>query len=166
MDILNHYKSLFRYNLWANQRYREKMKNILWEDLQVETVIGNLLERIVHVFESYEMWHQRMQGGSPQTIIKMEDFQSWDELSNKWESADQLLINYLHTIDTVDIQKHITYTSLDGTKYTRKIRHILLHLVQHPTYHRGQISAMFKQLGLPPLPPSDMVIYFNEFPES
>jgi uncharacterized damage-inducible protein DinB len=142
------------------------MKDIPWEDLQVETVIGNLLERIVHIFASYEMWYERMQGGSPQNLIKKEDFRSWNELSNKWESADQLLINYLSILDTSDLQKQISYTSLDGTKYIRKIRHVLLHLIQHPIYHRGQITAIFKQLGLPPLPPSDMVIYFKEFPES
>ncbi|MHA2169455.1 MAG: DinB family protein [Candidatus Kariarchaeaceae archaeon] len=165
MKTLKHYKDLFRYNSWANQRYREIMKNISWENFQVDTVIGNLLERIVHIFASYEMWYKRMQGKSPHTLIKVNDFGSWGELSDKWENNDELLMNYLDTLDEADLQRQTSYISLDGKKYTRRIRHILLHLILHPAYHRGQISATFKQLGFPPLPPSDMVVYFNEFPD-
>ena len=101
-----------------------------------------------------------MNGGSHQYVIMAADFSTWSELEKKWIEYDNLLLDFVSELNAADFNKEVEYTSLDGTKYKRKISHILMHLTAHPNYHRGQISAIFKMKNLPSLPSTDMVVYF------
>lgn len=156
--------TLFRWNLWANSRYRKVLRTMDIERLKFETPYGIMLDRIIHIFGSFEMWHKRMNGESPRTMISSKDFASWDELEKKWIEFDELLLSYVSSLSSDQLGKEVAYISFDGKEYQRKIKHILLHLTAHPNYHRGQISSLFKLLNLPQLPPTDMVVYFLENP--
>jgi uncharacterized damage-inducible protein DinB len=151
---------LFKWNLWANERYRGTLRDMSLDELKIETPYGVLLDRIVHIFASFNMWFQRMNGGSPQSVIKANDFSTWSELESKWIEYDNLLLDYVSGLKDEELNNEVEYTSLDGTVYKRKINHILMHLTAHPNYHRGQISAIFKMKDLSSLPSTDMVLYF------
>ncbi|MDH5402351.1 MAG: DinB family protein [Candidatus Heimdallarchaeota archaeon] len=153
-------KDFFAWNMWANDRYREKLSEISIVELKVDTPYGKLLDRIIHIFASYEMWYLRMEGKSPNKVLNSSDFISWDAISSTWKNYDKLLLDFVEVLSPEDINRIVSYTSMDGTIYKRKIKHILMHLISHPNYHRGQISAIFKYLNLPALPSTDMVIYF------
>lgn len=154
--------NLFEWNAWANMRYQKVFSSMEYNSLNVVTPYGNLLDRIVHIFSSFEMWHKRMNGESPDKVTQSSDFSTWDDLQSKWMEYDNLLLEYVKSVTEAELARTVTYTSLDGRVYTRKIRHIILHLTAHPNYHRGQISAIFKMNNLPKLPATDMVIYFLE----
>ncbi len=153
-------KLLFEWNAWANERYRNVFREIGIDNLRIDTPYGNMLDRIVHIFASFEMWHKRMQGLSPSTVIKADQFTTWDDLESTWIKFDKLLIDYVSELNIEDMQRYVEYTSLDGKQYRRKIQHILLHLTAHPNYHRGQISSMFKMMKIADLPATDMVVFF------
>lgn len=158
--------TMFKWNAWANEKYRVAMGKLALDDLKRQTEYGRLLDRIVHIFASFEMWQERMKGNSPQTVISADDFDSLESMFATWRDFEQLLIKYVQELPENELGKEVTYTSFDGTVYTRKIRHILMHLSSHPNYHRGQISAIFKQADdLPDLPSTDMVVYFLESPD-
>ena len=151
---------MFEWNYWANEKYREHLKTIDFDKMKIDTPYGVLLDRIVHIFASFRMWHQRMEGESPSTVLQGKDFDDWNKLLATWREYDQLLIDYVKTISAEKISERITYTSLDKSVYTRTRRHILLHLTAHPNYHRGHISSIFKLQGYPPFPSTDMVVYY------
>ena len=152
---------MFKYNKWANSKYRKVLQDISMEDLSINTEYGLLLDRIVHIFASYEMWHKRLHNQSPTGVIKSSDFSNWYELANKWVEMDDLLIDYLSTVSQELFDVTVSYTSLDGREFTRKREDILFHLIQHPTYHRGQLSSYFKHSKLPNFPATDVVVYLT-----
>ncbi|MCY3410499.1 MAG: DinB family protein [Candidatus Heimdallarchaeota archaeon] len=162
---MNTLSTMFAWNAWANRRYRQVFSEMQFEELNRETPYGNLLDRIVHIFASFEMWYQRLQGESPTDTIKAADFNNWSELERKWIELDHLMLGYVDFLSDEELEQEVQYTSLDGKKYSRKQKHILLHLTAHPNYHRGQLSTYFKMEGLPALPSTDMVLYFLEVPE-
>jgi uncharacterized damage-inducible protein DinB len=57
-----------------------------------------------------------------------------------------------------DPNRVIEYKNLKGDAFAKPVWEILLHVVNHGTYHRGQIAAMLRQLGH--VPPSTDFIYF------
>ncbi|MHA2099445.1 MAG: DinB family protein [Candidatus Kariarchaeaceae archaeon] len=152
---------MFQYNRWANSRYRENLKEIKLDNLNLETKYGNLLDRIVHIFASYEMWHKRMLNESPTEVINASDFNKWSDLEKKWVELDNLLLKYVSQSLEEDLTQTVTYTSLDGRNFTRRRIDILFHLIQHPTYHRGQLSSYFKHSSLPDFPPTDVVVFLT-----
>lgn len=157
---MNEITTLLEWNAWANEKYRQVLKDIPIDKMKIGTPYGRLLDRIVHIFASFKMWQQRMEGQSPQSVIKADDFDGWDDLFITWKEYEHSLINFSKGLSPDILQSEVSYTSLDGNTYTRQIRHIMLHLTAHQNYHRGQISAIFKERKLSPLPSTDMVIYF------
>lgn len=150
---------LFMYNAWANEHYRQVLASVPLEKLKIQTEYGLLLDRIIHIFASYEMWFARIHGKSPQSQMNSSNFTSWGEIESKWKESDQLFIDYLKSVENSKLLEKASYTSLDGKNYTRVVRDILLHLIQHPTYHRGQISAILKERGIAKMPGTDMVVF-------
>lgn len=157
---------MFQWNAWANEKYRSVLQDITLYELKRDTPYGILLDRIIHIFASFKMWYQRMTGVSPDKVLSSSDFATWDELATTWKAYDQLLIDYVATLDDDALHETVEYVSLDKSTYRRKRKDILMHLTAHPNYHRGQISAIFKTSGLTSLPSTDMVVYFLETGES
>ncbi len=161
MSRKNFLTKMFKYNKWANTQYREILREINIENLKRETKYGILLDRIVHIFSSYQMWHKRLKNESPQDVIQASDFTNWLELENKWLDMDNLLLEYVKSSDINLLDQEVNYTSLDGREFTRNRSDILFHLIQHPTYHRGQLSSIFKHSELPDLPATDVVVFLT-----
>lgn len=161
MDKKEFLIQMFIYNKWANSRYRTVLRGISMVDLRIKTEYGLLLERIIHIFASYEMWYKRLHNQSPTEVIKSTDFSNWTELENKWIEMDDLLIEYLSVVSQDLLGETVSYTSLDGREFTRKREDILFHLIQHPTYHRGQLSSYFKHSELPNFPATDVVVFLT-----
>ena len=67
------------------------------------------------------------------------------------------------------------FTDLDGirrawTEHEAKVRafvkaqaiaHMVQHLVNHGTYHRGQVTMMLRLLGVPPPETTDLIRYYH-----
>jgi len=51
--------------------------------------------------------------------------------------------------DEDSLRRTLTYTNLAGTRFDNALVHVLLHVFNHGTHHRGQISAALTALGLP-----------------
>lgn len=158
----NYFTEFFKYNKWANDRFRDVFRKLEYDLLNQNSDLGNILERIVHIFASFGMWRERMEGKSPKDVIDYTDFSQWTELEEKWIELDEQMIAFVSNLSSDELENTVTYESLDGKTYSRKITHILTHLTQHPTYHRGQITTVFKQDKFPSLPPTDVVLYYLE----
>lgn len=155
---------LYKWNSWANEKYRKVLSTIEFNSLNIETSYGNLLDRIVHIFGSYKMWRERLDGKSPSKVIKASEFKNWEDLSETWREYENIMLEYVENLDESSLDDEIEYVSLDGKVYHRKKRQVLLHLTAHPNYHRGQLSAIFKERNLSNFPSTDMVLYYLENP--
>ncbi len=54
----------------------------------------------------------------------------------------------------------IEYKDLKGNPYQSPLWQIVLHLVNHGSHHRGQVSGMLRALGKTP-PPLDLIAYYR-----
>ena len=75
--------------------------------------------------------------------------------SNSWQKA------CLDGLMDADLTRTISYKDTKGNPYETPLWQIVLHVVNHATLHRGQVMAMFRQLGVSP-PPTDLIVYYRE----
>lgn len=60
-------------------------------------------------------------------------------------------------VATADLEKEVQYDNMDHTTYANKVGDILFNVVNHSTYHRGQVVTQFKRHGITP-PWTDYIV--------
>lgn len=141
------FKSLFAYGHESNQRLWEAMME--HQDKTPEKSI----QLYNHVLNAHQIWNNRIDP-------KAAPFGVWAMRPIQDERAIDLE-NHAHTLNILDnypLEAIISYSNSKGQVYTNSVRDILFHLVNHSTYHRGQIASDFRQNGLEPLV-SDYILY-------
>ena len=102
-------QELFEWNAWANQQHRSVLSKIPFEELKMETKYGSLLDRVVHIFASFKMWMERIEGKSLSSVLTGDDFSSWKELATMWEEYDQLLISFVDGLEREELNQFVEY---------------------------------------------------------
>jgi uncharacterized damage-inducible protein DinB len=90
-----------------------------------------------------------------------------DNRFNRFDIHPVSMFNTLHQeisgqlnqiLDTSELDKIISYSTFSGDKFDSTLEDILLHVVNHSTYHRAQIATYFKQNNVKP-PETDFITY-------
>ena len=83
-------------------------------------------------------------------------------LRAEWQAHEARMRAYLASLDDVGVQQVIEYRGLQGQPYTSAIWEMLHHVVNHGTYHRGQVQTMLRQLGAAPARSVDLITFYRE----
>ena len=60
------------------------------------------------------------------------------------------------------LERVLRYRTFDGQEMESAFSHMLQHVVNHATFHRGQVTTMLRQLGAPPPKPQDLIRFYRE----
>lgn len=117
----------------------------------LKSSFGGVYETIVHLYQSDRIWLDRL---AERPSGKFEDYSApgcvW-ELRDAWADVQQQMIDFASGLTDSDMDRQITYKNLAGQTFTSAIWQIILHVVNHGTHHRGQVTAMIRQLGGTPI---------------
>lgn len=143
----NFFKELFEYNYNVNKSLSD-----IFNDSSFNT-IDKALKLFNHILNSHQIWNNRI-------YPVHEKFDVWEiHPVEKLHTINKE--NYEHTLkilDNSDLNELINYSTTKGQIFTNSVRDILFHIINHSTYHRGQIAIEFRQQGLQPLS-TDYIIY-------
>jgi len=68
---------------------------------------------------------------------------------------------YVGGLDDASVDRVIDYKLLSGAEGSTPLCQMLQHVVNHASYHRGQVTTMLRQLGATPAKPMDMIAYYR-----
>ncbi|RPI16201.1 MAG: hypothetical protein EHM58_12445 [Ignavibacteriae bacterium] len=149
------------YNLWANTRIcnvLEKLDESLL-DKELVSSFPTIRETIYHVWGAEFIWYKRLQGESL-VVWPFEDFKGkFADAQIEFLKQSELFIKYIFDMPDESLTSKIDYSSMDGTKYNNKICNIIQHVMNHSTFHRGQVITMLRNIGVTELPSTDFIIY-------
>lgn len=143
-----------RYSGWASRRLLDAALQLDPEQLHREMNVSHksLHETLSHIHKADRAWLQRV---TRSTIEQPEPLETaWPQIQQAWE-------DWAAKLTDADLDRVIDYQDFRGNPHQSKLKEIVLHLVNHATLHRGQVMAMFRQLGLQP-PQTDLIFYFRE----
>jgi uncharacterized damage-inducible protein DinB len=134
-----------------NHRTNERLSHALYEhesDLPKEAV-----KLFSHILNSHEVWNSRISGTQPSyqvwQVHSTSDLQKIDRIN--FENSQSILQN-------TDLNRRLDYRNTKGVPYNNSVRDVLFHVVNHSTYHRGQVATMFRKAGIEPLV-TDFIAY-------
>jgi uncharacterized damage-inducible protein DinB len=97
------------------------------------------------------LWLERWRGRSPQTLLAPEEFPTLAALSQRWETVEREMREYVAGLSEEALQCPVTCRSTRGQTWTFTLWLMMLHLLHHQSYHRGQVTTLLRQLGIQPL---------------
>jgi uncharacterized damage-inducible protein DinB len=92
------------------------------------------------------------------------DFPTYRDLRRAWERLAAEMNLFIESYDEKELKQDITYTNTKGESRTFPLGHLMLHLANHSTHHRGELAAMLATLGVPH-PEDDLLWYLRELKE-
>jgi len=154
IDTLHH----VRFNRWATARTLDSVRPLSPEELDrpIGGSYGTLRATVGHIYMADSIWWDRLQG-RPADLSRYEppaDRAAWEE---QWLA---LLDQYIEYAQAADWNQTIAYQDTKGNPYRNPVWQTLLHLTNHDSFHRGQVSNMLRQLGHTPTP-QDLIMYYR-----
>jgi uncharacterized damage-inducible protein DinB len=141
MDLIAHFTRLFAYDGWAN---REVLAGLRTAD----TPLPRALKLMAHIFSSQRLWMERLEQ-KPQTLPVWPEF-SIEECGRQAAELTVLWKNYLAGKSEADLAKPVSYQNSKGETWSSRKDDILMHLITHSAYHRGQVAAAVRTSGATP----------------
>ena len=149
------------FNLWAHHRLVDWLRTKPAERLEQETPSSfpTLKLTFLHLWAAEKIWMERLQQIPTAPFLAL-TFNGSSEvvctglLQNAAASA-----TYIDAQDAPYFEAECDFQLLDGTVDRRPRTEMLLHCLQHSTYHRGQIITMARALGITDPPKTDYIAY-------
>lgn len=154
---------LYAYNHWANDKVLDSVSGLSWEEFarKDKTSYGSLWGTLVHIFGVEWLYPQRWNGNSPRALPKPESITGFDALRNYWSDVRAGQLQFLAELTEEKLRGRLEYINLQGEKYAYPLVEQMKHLVNHSTYHRGQVAQQLRLMGKPAVS-TDYLLYFDE----
>jgi uncharacterized damage-inducible protein DinB len=154
---------LFDYHHWAANRLFDAVAALSSAQLDRSWggSFGSGRALLRHVVGADRLWVERWQGRSLKGLPEYPASWSGRDFLNEWKKVAADEREYLGALTRDMLLGELTYTNLKGERVTFRLPEILAHVVNHGTYHRGQIAHLLRDLGLA-APSTDYIVFVTE----
>ena len=142
---------LARYNVWATERLVRHLQVVSEADFQedVGLYFKSIAGTLNHLFlGEHELWYTRFkQGSSAKMALDTIVFEEKSALLDALLSHSKNWISFVESLDDTRLKGNLTYQRASGESLTLAYAPTLLHVFNHGTHHRGQVTAAMTALG-------------------
>jgi uncharacterized damage-inducible protein DinB len=144
------YHKLFDYDYWANC---ETLASLRIVPSGAETP----RKAFSHVIGGQRVWLSRFDNPDPPSARPWPDL-TLEECASAIEDLRRQWEELLDKFTPEKLAGELTYKTTKGIEYRTPVGDILMHLVLHSAYHRGQVAAGVREAGGKPAA-TDYVVY-------
>jgi len=144
---------LYAYNNWANERILDAAHHLTFEQLidPISTSYASLRGTFVHILNWELAWRERCSYGASLSAPLVEtDFPSLAVLRQEWRKEQDAMHAYVASLRDDDLVSVVSYRRTGGAVTTDTLWHILVHIVNHGTQHRGEAALALTEKGASP----------------
>jgi uncharacterized damage-inducible protein DinB len=162
MNRLDEHLAAYRFNRWAMERTFDACAAVDPELLDRDTgsSFPSIAETLRHIHQSEWVWLRRWHGTSPLELPEGWETLPLPGIRREWEAVDDERADFLEGLAESDLDRKLDYSSFAGEPRRHRLWQLLRHVVNHTSYHRGQVVAMLRQAGAEGVA-TDMVRFFE-----
>jgi uncharacterized damage-inducible protein DinB len=155
-------RKLFAYNAWATNRMFEALARIPEADYKrnLKSSHGSLQGTATHLVAAEKIWLSRLVKKPEPALMTREDAPSLQSLKKTWEDVAARTARFVSSLEDSSLEGDLEYVTTEGKNFTNSLVQILQHVVNHSSYHRGQIAGMMRQVGAEPVH-TDLIAFFR-----
>ena len=157
-------QNLINYHYWARDRILDAVDPLSTEQLlqSVGGSFGSVRNTLVHILSAECLWLLRWKGETPTAMLSPEKFADAAAIREAWKDQERSLRSFFEGMDEQGLQQPRRYRSLAGQEAVSPLWQMLQHVVNHASYHRGQVTTLLRQLGAAPPRGMDLIAYYRE----
>jgi uncharacterized damage-inducible protein DinB len=154
---------LYEFNAWANRRMLGAVAAVKQEEFlrPMGSSFGSLRDTTAHIYGAEWVWLERFQGRSPASLPDGTEFQDVASLQKRWTELEGRLLGFVSALTQEDLNRVLEYKTLKFGVYRNPLWQSMQHVVNHGTYHRGQVTTLLRQSGAQPVL-TDLMHYYRE----
>ena len=156
-------RTLYDYNAWANHRSLEAAGTLTNEQFvkPMGSSFGSVRETLAHICGAEWIWLERFQARSPSSLPDVLECADVASLRAKWAEQEARLLAFVGSLRQEDLNRVMEYRTLKFGIYKNPLWQSMQHVVNHGTYHRGQVTTLLRQLGAQPIL-TDLMHFYRE----
>jgi uncharacterized damage-inducible protein DinB len=152
---------LSAYNIWANQLLLDAINQLPEEKQKQElpSSFNSLYATVLHILDAENIWWQRMK--LQERITRPSENFSGDmkEASYTLLHQNRQWDEWINNASEHQLQHVFHYQNTKKEQFKQPVYQMLLHMLNHGTYHRGQLVNMLRQLGVEKVPATDFIVW-------
>jgi uncharacterized damage-inducible protein DinB len=155
---------LARYNAWANRLIYDAVAALPAGEAVKEraTLFRNMVHTLNHGYVIGLIWRAHLEGREHGfTARNTKDHPPLGELRAAQEVLDRWYLDWTASLDERSLGEEVRFTLIGGNRGVMTRGEILLHVVNHTTYHRGFVADLFYQVPAKP-PTTDLPVFLRE----
>jgi uncharacterized damage-inducible protein DinB len=162
MDLATIY-ALYRYDSWANELVLDAVSRLTPElfTRDLKSGHGSIRDTLTHLAWAEWIWLQRWMGTSPTIVFSSADLPDVERLRGRLRAVAAERDAFLRSLTAESLVEVVEYRNENGEVWRYPLWQQLCHVVNHSTYHRGQVVTMLRQLGAAP-PATDFLVYYDQ----
>jgi uncharacterized damage-inducible protein DinB len=157
------FRRLYDYNSWANHRTLDACAPLSEEQFtrDLRSSFRSVRDTLTHIMLVEWLWLERWHGRSPDKFPPATDFPTLESVRRRWPEVERDLLEYIASLAQQDLDRVVSHKTVAGVSQAAPLWQMLQHLVNHGTYHRGQVATMLRQLDAKPIS-TDLILFCRE----
>jgi len=153
---------LYDYNRWANDRVFDAVSKLSPEQFvkDLNSSHRSIRDTLAHTLAAEWIWLERWKGTSPKALLSPADFPTLESLRVRWDQVEKEYGRYVEGMTDESLAGVISYTNTRGEEWEYPLGQMFQHVMNHSSYHRGQVTTMLRQLGAE-VNPVDLLVFMD-----
>ena len=154
---------LYDFNSWSNHRSMEAASALPPEQFTkpLGSSFTSVRDTLAHICGGEWVWLERFLGRSPTSMPDNSVFPDIASLRSRWQPIGTSLLAFVRGLKPEDLDRVLEYKTMKFGVYKNPLWQSLQHLVNHGTYHRGQVATLLRQHGAQPFQ-TDLMHFYRE----
>jgi len=120
----------------------------------------SLFETLMHVYRGELVWFRRVSGQPDAKLADTDSPTDLNALGQAWPGLHQNWLDWARSLSADDWVKPLPIHTAQGAELALPQWQVVMHVVNHGSYHRGQVATMLRQAGIKP-PASDLMLFYR-----
>lgn len=161
-----YFLQLANYNVWANAKainWLQQLTDAQWEQA-ITSSFNSVRQTVLHIASAEKIWIDFWTKAPAPAFISGTFTGTKSELIEIWEKASTGMRDFLLSYPEENFQDLIGFRYPRGGEAQMPFVQTFAHIINHSTYHRGQLVTLLRQVGYTDMSSIDLATFYRQMP--
>jgi uncharacterized damage-inducible protein DinB len=160
---VNEFLELFAYNAWAHRLIFDAVAQVPDEHYfrDLKSSFGGIHGTLCHIVWAEQLWLHRWLRKPNPAVPQGADLKSLSDVRGRWEGVERERAGFVSGMADAQLEDTRVVKPSTGGEYPHSFRQMFRHVINHSSYHRGQIVTFLRQLGAS-APNTDLIRFYRQ----